>query len=494
MSNSESSSQLIFISHKSEDILIVKSLVELLKSEMDNVTFFLSEEIDKGDLWREKIETKLKEAKCLLLLYTDTSYDWTWCLYEAILYDELVSKLDPENHKLYCIHYLGSPPPDPLQKLQTIKSTNDDISEWLANFYKTTGQSDAFRSLEATSAKVGDLLRNSMPKKYATTDLRPSIRIFPAWSKDGKQTPNWSQLAKIPRNLPLADSAIETDVASALQLGFGLKPDRMNIVDFLNRLDTEGSQVDRPWVSQFLESLQATLEGRIADQNIVFFWSVSGRILRPIIESITRSENGLDCSCKVVFVDAFSAPPVKNPSPLQLLANGLRLAVRTRIEVLDRYKGKLAKECSRIAQSTDPADELGKRNPIGGRVLETIRTIVLEAEMQGTHIYESAPILFDGKAQIQYQEIRTSFSSMLTELKRVVSDEDKDPEKMYTETERLLKELDRLNKNYIELAGPKFLEILNSQAPEQKVRIRASLASMQATLVKNNCLTVEHTG
>jgi hypothetical protein len=479
MSKSESPPQLVFVSHKSDDARLARSIVELLKSEMDNVSFFLSEDIEKGDVWREEIVKTLKEANCLLLIYTDSSYDWSWCLYEAILYDELVEAPDPENHKLYCIHYPDSPPPDPLQKLQTVKSTNDDISEWLANFYKTTGQSDAFRSLEATSSKLGDLMRNAS-KKCATTDLRPSIRIFPAWSKDGKQTPNWTQLAAIPRNLPLADSVVEADVSSASQLGFGLKPDRMNIVDFLKRLDTEGSDVDRPWVSQFLQSLQATLEGRIADQNVVFFWSVSGRILRPIIDSITRSANGLDCSCKVVFVDAFSAPPAKNPSPLQLLANGLRLAVRTRIEVLDPYKGKLARERLRIARSTDPADELGKRNPVGGRMLEILRTIVLEAKMQGTDVEQSPPILFDAEAQLQYEEIRTSFSSMLRELKRVVPDEDRDPGKMYIGTEKLLNELDRLNKNYIKLAGPKFLETINSRATVQKVRVRASLTSMQA--------------
>jgi hypothetical protein len=366
----------------------------------------LSEQIEKGDIWRKEIERKLREANCLLLLYTDSSYDWTWCMYEAILYDELVSKPDPENRRLYCIHYPGSPPPDPLQKFQTVKSTSDDISKWLAHFYKTTGQSNAFISLEATSLRVGDLLRNAS-KKRSTTDLRPWIRIFPAWSKDKKQTPNWNQLPAKPRNLPLIDSAVETDDASASKLGFGLKPDRMNIVDFLKRLDTEGSEADRPWVSQFLESLQVALEGRMPDQHVVFFRSVSGKILRPIIESITRSDNGLDCDCKVVFVDAFSAPPVEDPSPLQLLANGLRLAVRTRIEVLDRYKGKLAKECLQIAQSTDPADELGKRNPLGARLLQTLDTIVLEAEMQGTHIDQSAPLLFDGKAQIQTYALRS---------------------------------------------------------------------------------------
>ena len=259
MSKSDLPPQLVFVSHKSDDARLARSIVELLKSEMDNVGFFLSEDIAKGDVWREEIVTKLKQANCLLLIYTDSCYDWSWCLYEAILYDELVVAPDPKNHKLYCIHYPDSPPPDPLQKLQTVKSTNDDISEWLSNFYQTTGQSNAFRSLQATSLKVGDLLRNAS-KKSKTTDLKPSIRIFPAWSKDGKEVPNWTQLAAKPRNLPLADSMVETDLASASQLGFGLKPDRMNIVDFLKRLDTECSEVERPWVSQFLKSLQATLE------------------------------------------------------------------------------------------------------------------------------------------------------------------------------------------------------------------------------------------
>jgi hypothetical protein len=81
---------------------------------------------------------------------------------------------------------------------------------------------------------------------------------------------------------------------------------------------------------------------------------------------------------------------------------------------------------------------------------------------------------------------------MLTQLKHVVPEEDKDPAKKYTETERLLNELDRLYKDYIQLAGPKFVEIINPQAPKQKVRVRASLASMKAArALKNDCLTVD---
>jgi hypothetical protein len=58
MSKSESPSQLIFVSHKSEDILIVRSLIELLKSEMDNITFFCQNKLKK-EIFGEK---RLKES------------------------------------------------------------------------------------------------------------------------------------------------------------------------------------------------------------------------------------------------------------------------------------------------------------------------------------------------------------------------------------------------------------------------------------------------
>ena len=70
MSKSESPPQLVFVSHKSDDARLARSIVELLKSEMDNVSFFLSEDIEKGDVWREEIVKTLKEANCLLLIYT----------------------------------------------------------------------------------------------------------------------------------------------------------------------------------------------------------------------------------------------------------------------------------------------------------------------------------------------------------------------------------------------------------------------------------------
>ena len=219
----------------------------------------------------------------------------------------------------------------------------------------------------------------------------------------------------------------------------------------------------------------------LADQKVVYFRSASGRILRPVIESVRQSGDGQDWCCRVVFLNASSAPSADNPSVIQLLANGLRLAVRTRIELLDPYKGKLANERRRIDESTDPAEELRKANLIGSRVLEIFQNIAFEAEMQGTCIHENAPLLFEGHAQVEYSKLRTSLSETLATLKLVVSDEDKNPEKQYVGTERLLNELDRVNNEYIELAAPRFFKLLKPRASAQKVRARASSGSTQAT-------------
>jgi len=463
MTPPEAKSNLIFVSHKSADKNLAQSIVALLKGYMDNVRFFVSEDIEKGEEWRANIETALKDADFLLLVYTDATYDWSWCLYEAILFDEIVRRPNPEHRKLYCIHFPGSPAPDPLQKLQTIAATNDDIGTWLANFYQATNQSSAFRSLEATAAKLGEVLRASRPKQYAINYLRPSIRVRPAWPKGNQQTPNWLNLATIPANLPLELSDVSTDDISASELGFTQAPGSMNIIDFLERLDTEGSQAERGWVVRFLESLQAALEGRMADQNVVFFRSVRGNVLRPIIESITRSQDGLECTCRVVFVDAFSVPPASNPSQLQLLANGLRLAVRTRLEVLDRYRGKMAKERLRLTGSSDPVEELGKLHPLGGRVLETLRTIVLEAEMQGSRLDAAPAFLFEGEDQVRYEEMRETFKSMFAELERVTEAEDQQRDGTYAGTEKILDTLLDLNKDYLRIAAPRFISFLNAR-------------------------------
>ena len=449
----------IFVSHKSSNATLASSIIETLKSEMKDVDFFLSERINPGENWRADIVKALRSAECMLLLYLDPDQDWGWCLFEAGLFSAHRSR-DGER-PLYCIQYPGAKPPDPLSDIQTTSATPDSMKTFLASLYNTTKQIDprTWTNLDATALRLVNLLESGKPKRQDVTYLRPSVLLYPAWLPAGQ--PDWRPF-KVPKALPLDRSeVIIENQLSLYQLGFNSNPQRMNVLECFTRLDVDGSDVKRPWIDMFLDSLQSTLEDRITDQHVVYFRSVRGNILRPIIESIKRSDDGSECVCRVVFVDAFAAPPASNPSRLQLLANGLRLAVRTRLEVLDKYRGIMAQESSRLARSQDPAEVLGKLHPLGARVLESLRTIVLEAELQGSKLDMPPPSLFDDDTkQATYERLRGEFKSWVIEFQAVTNEEDNEPGGKYIQTERLLDELYELNRKYIAIAAPTFLNML----------------------------------
>ena len=452
----------IFVSHKSSNAKLANDIIEILKSGMEDVDFFLSEKISPGDNWKANVVKAIRSAECLLLLYLDPDQDWSWCMFEAGLF----SAYKPRNgtRRLYCIHHPESPPPGPLNEIQTTSTTLDSMKTFLESLYNTTRKMDpgpSSTNLDATASRLVDLLENCRPKKYATTHLWPSVLLRPAWLPTGR--PDWRTVG-VPKGLPLEQSEVYIeDPKSVDMLEFSTDPGTMNVVEFLNRLDTEGSEAERPWMGKFLESLQSALEGFMPDQHVVYFRAAKGNIRRPIIESIRRSDDGSECVCRIVFVDAFAPPPMSNPTRLQLLANGLRLAVRTRLEVLDKYRGTMAKESARLRQSKDPVEELGKRFPLGSRILESIRAIVLEAELQGSRPNDPPPYLFrDDAQQATYERIRGQFKSWLTKFQAVTREEDYEAKGKYIQTERLLDELYDMNKEYIAIAAPTFLSLLDT--------------------------------
>jgi hypothetical protein len=72
----------VFFSHKVNDERVTKSLIELLDGHTENVSFPISEQIEKGTPWRKAIAELLSKANFLVLVFTDPSEDWGWCLYE----------------------------------------------------------------------------------------------------------------------------------------------------------------------------------------------------------------------------------------------------------------------------------------------------------------------------------------------------------------------------------------------------------------------------
>jgi hypothetical protein len=170
-------------------IEISQRYIEILKSEINDVDFFLSEKITPGENWRIDITKALKSAGCMLLLYLDPDQDWDWCLFEAGLFSAHRSRDGGTTALLYPIS--GIARPDLLSDIQTTSPTLDSMKTFLASFYNTTKQTDpkTWTNLDATALRLVGLSENNKPKRHDVTYLRPSLLLYPAWFPAGR--PDW---------------------------------------------------------------------------------------------------------------------------------------------------------------------------------------------------------------------------------------------------------------------------------------------------------------
>jgi hypothetical protein len=111
----------LFLSHKVHD----RELATYVKDELIKLGFpadqvFISEEIPPGAPWRQAVIDQLHKADILILLFTDPSYDWDWCLFECGYYAGLPKK-DGRDRELICVNS-GSPRPSVLQHWQDVPS------------------------------------------------------------------------------------------------------------------------------------------------------------------------------------------------------------------------------------------------------------------------------------------------------------------------------------------------------------------------------------
>jgi len=119
----------VFISHKGKDKVAAAKIREDLNV-YGGLDIFLSERIGAGIPWAGEIWDSLNKADWLILLYTDPSEEWDWCLFEAGFF---AGRAQQGEHRLVCLHTTDVPPPMPLQHWQSVPVTD---AEMLENFLR----------------------------------------------------------------------------------------------------------------------------------------------------------------------------------------------------------------------------------------------------------------------------------------------------------------------------------------------------------------------
>jgi hypothetical protein len=248
----------IFLSHKKCDEKIAKELRSILRKPCGKLDIKLMEEIPKGEDWRQWIKANLAEADMLLLLYTDPTLDWNWCLFEAGIFTG--SNLAALK-RVVCVHDGKSIDlPDQINHLQGVVATEEDVTGFLRSLYVNTVKDWHFH--EALAEQV---IEN---KEEALNDL--AKRVVALLRRDPiERKPYGEQISiKIPREALAQNAGPARILDNALVSGDGLRKlfSLDETVDhpwskLAKKLQLDGAgQYHRPWVDGLARAVQAAID------------------------------------------------------------------------------------------------------------------------------------------------------------------------------------------------------------------------------------------
>lgn len=124
----------IFISHKHDDHDAADKIAKALVRLDDQIKCFVSgTHLVAGSDWNAEIRTQLMESHLLLLLFSEPSKNWDWCLYEAGLFTSL-----GDEHSVVCLYQAGGASPRPLKSLQGVPVEQEKLESFLLSLCTET--------------------------------------------------------------------------------------------------------------------------------------------------------------------------------------------------------------------------------------------------------------------------------------------------------------------------------------------------------------------
>lgn len=108
----------VFVSHKHDDHSLAETVKTTLEGLCGRIECFVSgSDLPAGSDWNAEIRSQLAKSHLLILLFTEPSRNWDWCLYEAGLFTSLGVA---EDHSVVCLYRPQNPLPSPLKNLQCV--------------------------------------------------------------------------------------------------------------------------------------------------------------------------------------------------------------------------------------------------------------------------------------------------------------------------------------------------------------------------------------
>lgn len=430
----------IFISHKKEDKATALGIRDILKGFDDDenpmVDFHLSEEIFGGDKWYEWITSKLKSSNLLILLFTDPTLDWDWCLYEAGLFD----LMDGDHHRrTICLHSTATGPPEPLKHIKVFSAKSTDIEQFLSQLFIGTALTDLERPIASWLNKVPEKLEKAAADVSKLIDRKPVVskwhtRYMIIHVKD----PETIQQDRIP-----PDAKVETN-QQTLEL-FNRKEGINGEWKDLEEKARSGE--DQRWLNELAGAIKAVSKGDIPEPIQALFHPLRGTVMyRPILYRVDKLADG-SMKFKILFCEDVSWQVQDAPAKQRSLLTSLVMATRFRYELLKKYLDHDGKLIAR-----EPKEDL----------CQNIHQVVLdiEAEAASRGLLDKQSLM----ENFESVEDRQAVSKMFEEWYGIRGQLFEDLTEIKCDSiEQNLQKLDAMNSHFLLIAVQRFQKLLEDE-------------------------------
>ena len=126
----------VFVSHKHDDHTLAETVKTALEGLSSRIECFVSGSgLSAGSDWNTAIRSQLAQSHLLILLFTEPSHNWDWCLYEAGLFTSVGMA---EDHSVVCLYRPQNTLPSPLQNLQGVPAETVHVQQFVSQLCKET--------------------------------------------------------------------------------------------------------------------------------------------------------------------------------------------------------------------------------------------------------------------------------------------------------------------------------------------------------------------
>jgi len=325
----------IFISHKSENGAAARGIKnELELNGGSRIEVFISEDIRGGDNWFDWIKTHLVGSNMLLLLFTEPSATWDWCLYEAGLFTRLNVDDESVQRRVVCLRNPQTDSPGPLEHLQAVPVQAGSVKQFLRDLYGSAayaGQPEPINPALARNDEALDRVAATICTLFAPLTPQRSLRFnqhIDLYVKD----PAKIEEVRIP-----ADARVESE--GGLEL-FGLADERATWGSL--EAAVRDQQSDTRWLAQLAGCVHKASLGRTFRSMQAIFQSAQGPTYKPILAEVETMSDG-SMIFHILFDETVSGSIGDVPTPLGILVTALRMGMRMRYEVLQKSLAIIAR-------------------------------------------------------------------------------------------------------------------------------------------------------